>query len=1084
MESTHQFNSLPSESDVNLLLSKDSPIVNQNCNPKINYQSPISSAKLRVKRYWKEKNFVRKICSETVIHDLSVEFDPRPRINVRLANAILNGLLDSGATISILGKNCISLLSGAKVDYQKFKSFCLTADGSQNAIVGFVWLNVTYLERTERVKFFLVPTLTEELYLGINFWNAFDIFPKIVNDISIESVNPEIINQHHLTPAQLDELEVVKKEFPSYEELGLGRTNLYVHQIDVESAQPIKQRHYPVSPAVQKLLYEELDRMLSLDLIETSNSPWSSPVVLVKKSNGKMRLCLDSRKINSVTVKDSYPLPHIDGLLGRLSVTKYISSLDLKDAFYQIPLAEKSRLITAFAVPGRPLYQYKVMPMGLCNSPQSMCRLMDLVIPNELRDRVFVYLDDLLIISATYNEHIALLKHVALLLRNANLTINVDKSFFMMSEIKYLGFLVGEKGLRPDPNKVTAIVNFPTPISVKQTRRLLGMAGWYRRFIPNFADISAPITELLKKGKKFLWSNEAQLAFEEIKHLLSTAPILITPDYNKPFYIRCDASTEGVGGVLFQLDEFEQEKPIAFISQKLRAAQRNYSVSEQECLAALVSVKKFRPYIEGHDFTIITDHANLKWLMSQKDLSGRLARWSLKLQGYNFKIVHQKGTDNIVPDALSRIYCDSLIELDASTKLVDSIDMTSKCFLDSEYVELLDKIKNSSVDFPNLAVKDDKIYIRIEPKSHVSLVDIPIWKLWVPASLVPEILNFEHNDPNSAHGGIKKTLEKIRRVYYWPRMAQQIKEYIQECEVCKSTKHPNIITRPLMGISKNADRPWQKLYIDFLGPYPRSKFGNTVIFIVLDDLTKFTLLKAMPKASASNVIKYLKEMFGIFGVPEIILSDNGSQFRSHEFASFLSEIGITSTFTAVYSPQANASERVNRSIVAAIRGYVGENHRNWDCKLVAIGSALRNSVHESTGYSPHFLMFGYHQIQHGNSYKLLRNLNCMGESEIETLSRQVRMALIFEDVIKHLEQAKLRSAKGYNLRARAIEFMVGQTVWVRQHPQSNAVNHFSAKFAPVYKEGVVKERLGNVLYKVCSKDGKLMGTFHAKDLKS
>lgn len=327
-------------------------------------------------------------------------------------------------------------------------------------------------------------------------------------------------------------------------------------------------------------------------------------------------------------------------------------------------------------------------------------------------------------------------------------------------------------------------------------------------------------------------------------------------------------------------------------------------------------------------------------------------------------------------------------------------------------------------------------------------------------------------------------MEKIRRLYYWPHMAKQIMQYIQACEVCKSTKHPNTITRPLMGISKNSIRPWQKLYVDFLGPYPRSKSGNTVIFVVLDDLTKFTLLKSMPKATVVNTIKYLKELFGIFGVPEKILSDNGSQFRSHEYASFLSDLGITPTLTGVYSPQANASERVNRSIIAAIRAYVGDDHRDWDVKLADIGSALRNAVHESTGYSPHFLMFGQHKIQHGNSYKLLNNLNSLSESEIETLARPLRMAIIFDDVSKHLEQAKIRAAKGYNLRAKAIEFSVGQKVWVRQHPQSSAANYFSAKFAPIFKEGVIQERLGNVLYKIQSKNGKLMGTFHAKDLKS
>lgn len=1043
-------------------------------------------SQFRVKKYWSNKKLCYKVCSSTIIRDIPVEYDPRPRININIANTTLNGLLDSGASISILGKNCISFLLDAGISYRKVSSSVLTADGSVNPIIGEVWLDVGWIKRIERVKFYLVPTLKEKLYLGINFWSIFNLIPAYVQEISLKNPSDSFkSNQHHLSRTELLELEEVKKDFPSFSELGLGRTSMHEHHIDVGTASPIKQRHYPVSPAVQKLLYDEIDRMLSLDLIEPSSSPWSSPVVLVKKSNGSVRLCLDSRKVNSVTIKDSYPLPHIDGLLGRLSVTKYISSLDLKDAFYQIPLSNDSRMITAFAIPGRPLYQYKVMPMGLCNSPQSMCRLMDLVIPNELRDRVFVYLDDLLIISATYAEHVSLLRKVAKLLREAKLTINLEKSFFMMSEIKYLGFLVGEMGLRPDPNKVEAIVNFPTPYSVKQTRRLLGMASWYRRFIQNFADVSAPITDLLKKGTKFKWSPEAQDSFEQIKKLLSTAPILITPDYTKPFFIRCDASTEGVGGVLFQVDDDKNERPIAYVSQKLRGAQRNYTVSEQECLAALVCVKKFRPYVEGHDFTILTDHANLKWLMSQKDLSGRLARWSLKLQGYNFKIVHTKGSDNVVPDTLSRVECDSLTEISQSlSKYIGAVDLSCANFLDAEYVNFIMKINESPDSYPNLRVKDGKIYIRIEPKTNIPLTDIPLWKLWVPSSLIPIIFEDEHNSPTAAHGGIKKTLERVRRFYYWPKMFPQIADYVRSCVVCKSTKHSNVITRPLMGISKTSVRPWQKLYIDLLGPYPRTKNRNTMVFVVLDDLTKFSLMKAMPRGTAVNITSYLKELFGIFGVPEKIVSDNGVQFRSHEYINFLSDLGIEPVYTAIYSPQANASERVNRSIVAALRAYVGEHHRDWDSKLIEIGCALRNAVHESSSFSPHYLMFGQHQVQHANSYKLLRNLNSLGDSEIETLAKPHRMALVYEEVVKNLQQAKERAAKGYNLRARNIMFSPGQRVWVKQHLLSNASKNFTAKFVAPYKEGIIQSRVGNVMYKVMSPKGVFMGTIHAKDIKN
>lgn len=654
-----------------------------------------------------------------------MENDPRPYAKISILGQIKFGLLDSGASVSILGKNSAELISSLGIKIKQLKSYIQTADGTANPVTGHVFLPITYMNKTEILKFCIVPSLKSEIYLGINFWKKFNVAPDVISEVTDDIKQSESGNQHQLTTKDRMELERIIKSFRSFETNGLGRTDLVVHNIDVGNHPPIKQRHYPVSPVIQDLIFQEIGRMISLGVIEESTSPWSSPVVLVRKANGKSRLCLDSRKINAITKKDAYPLPIIDGLLGRLQETKYISSLDLKDAFWQIPLSDGAKEITAFTVPGRPLYQFCVMPFGLCNAPQTMCRLMDRAIPHQLRDRVFVYLDDLLIISANIQEHLQILNTVAELLSKAGLTLNIEKSRFVLKEAKYLGFLIGERGLRTDPSKVDAISNFPTPTSVKQTRRLLGMAGWYRRFICNYAEVTAPITSLLKKGVKFKWSEEADVAFTKLKFLLSNAPVLHNPDFSQPFFIRCDASTQGVGSVLFQKDLEENEKPIAFMSQKLNAAQRNYTVTELECLAAIISIKKFRPYIEGYRFTLITDHASLQWLMTQKELSGRLARWSLKLQGFDFNIIHQKGRENIVPDVLSRIYCDAVTEIDQELFLHDINLFDIKGVQDISYAKLLTQINRNPEAHPNLRILNEKIFIRIEPKSNIPLTDIP-----------------------------------------------------------------------------------------------------------------------------------------------------------------------------------------------------------------------------------------------------------------------------------------------------------------------------------------------------------------------
>ena len=611
------------------------------------------------------------------------------------------------------------------------------------------------------------------------------------------------------------------------------------------------------------------------------------------------------------------------------------------------------------------------------------------------------------------------------------------------------------------------------------------MAGWYRRFIPNYADVTAPITNLLRKGVKFRWNDDANLAFEKLKDLLCHAPVLHNPDFTKQFYIRCDASTQGIGGVLFQLDDDDGEKPIAFISQKLNSAQRNYTVTELECLAAVLSVKQFRPYIEGYRFTIFTDHASLKWLMSQKDLSGRLARWSLKLQSYDFTIVHQKGKDNIVADTLSRIYCDSLDEIMCDEKLHDMQLFNVNDLIDEEYTTLRTRIKDYPEKFLNFCVSNDKIFIRLEPKHNRELTDIPVWKMWVPVSSRQVVIEKEHVLPESAHGGIRKTLERIRRLYYWPKMTIDVHRYVTNCIICKQTKASNQATRPPLGKLIIPLRPWQKIYIDLLGPYPRSTNGKTFIFIVLDHLTKFVYLKTLSKASAVNVIACLRnEIFSLFNVPQTIHSDNGNQFKGKEFQSLIKEYGINHVKTAYYSPQSNASERVNRSIVAAIRAYLIDKHTAWDKHLPQISTALRNSIHESTGYSPHFLLYGYHKMGHGQDYKLLQELNMLDEGAIDWMKVSDRLQIVHDEVKKNLVSAYNKYAARYNLRTRERSLNVGQIVYVKQHFLSDASKKFVGKFSFPFVKAIEKEKRGNCYYELTNETGKILGVYHIMDIKT
>lgn len=1050
--------------------------------------------------YFKTRRLCKKFLISAIISNSS---DQRFYAKVSFLNFNEYGLLDTGANISCIGGELAKQNFSSLTNYTKCRSEVKTADGQSQQVTGWLSVEIEFTGIKRLLNLFIIPSITQKLILGIDFWNAFNLLPNVVGsrdiiDKSLLDCKPlfaegkmsevkslEIINSkstendYRLTPSQRQQLDAIIALFPNFEKQGLGRTGLIRHDIDIGDSKPIKQRFYPVSPAVEKLMFAEIDRMLALGVIEPSQSAWSSPMRLVIKPQ-KVRLCLDARKLNSVTKKDAYPLPSIEGIFARLPKANIISKLDLKDAYWQIGLSDDSKPLTAFTVPGRPLYQFVVMPFGLCNAPQTMCRLIDEIIPPELRNSVFGYLDDLIIVSEDFESHLTLLVRISEQFRRANLTLNIAKSKFCVTQVQYLGYVIGNGGITTDPQKISAIINWPVPKTIKQVRGFLGLTGWYRRFIDNFSSVVFPITEVLSTKRKFCWTSEAQKAFENVKKLLTTAPVLINPDFSKKFYVHCDASDCGIGAVLVQLDEEGNEKPVAYMSRKLNTSQRNYSVTERECLAAVEAIKRFRCYLELHEFEIITDHSSLVWLMKQPDLTGRLARWVFKLQSFKFHVSHRKGKDNIVPDALSRIGCEEISSLCAT---LPELDLNSPHFLDPEYVNLKEKIINESFKYPDIKVVENYVYIRTDHYSGEETQEEKCWKLWIPCNLRNDVIKRAHDDPIASHGGMVKTIELIRRYFYWPGLVKDVREYIRNCDVCKCTKAPNQILKPEMGKQALSARPLQRLYIDLLGPYPRSKSGYIGLLIVLDHLTKFHWLFPMKKFTSPIIMEYLeKQIFHTFGVPETIVSDNGSQFRANDFNAFLTSYGINHIYTAVYSPQSNASERVNRSVIAGIRAYLKHDHRLWDENLTKISCALRNSYHQAIQCTPYHALFGIDMVTHGSSYALLKNLQILDESSYH-LSRDDSLSLIRVNLRKHIKNAYDLSRKQYNLRTRPQIFYKDQEVYRRSFAQSKREQCFNAKLSPLFIKSRIKEKLGKHYYLIEDSQGKVVGTYHAKDLR-
>ena len=513
-----------------------------------------------------------------------------------------------------------------------------------------------------------VPTLElEEVYKEISPEHGRKEEKRILKCTEISDKDRErahkiqtLLRWDHLNPEEANHVTKLVEEHSDLFQLpgeNLEGTGIISHKIPTTDNQPVHMKQYRFPPIHKEEINRQVSELLDKDIIQPSNSPYSSPLWIVPKKpdpqgNRRWRMVIDYRMLNEKTIGDAYPLPNINEILDQLGSAKYFSIFDLASGFHQIPMDKEDAPKTAFSTPyGH--YQFNRMPFGLKNAPATFQRLMDQILTGLQGTELFVYLDDIVLYASSLQEHFCKFKKLADKLRMAKLRLQPNKCEFLRKEVTYLGHVINRDGVKPDPDKLTAVSNFPAPRTDRQIKQFLGLAGYYRRFIPNFSKIAKPLTELLKKGAKFQWSNDQDLSFSTLKTLLCSEPLLQYPDFTKPFVLTTDASGYAIGGILSQ-GPIGKDLPIAYTSRLLASAEINYSTIEKELLAIIYCVAHFRPYLYGRRFYLVTDHKPLVWLHSVKDPTSRLVRWRLKLAEYEYEVIYKAGKTNVNADALSR----------------------------------------------------------------------------------------------------------------------------------------------------------------------------------------------------------------------------------------------------------------------------------------------------------------------------------------------------------------------------------------------------------------------------------------------